>query len=305
MALALADNTLFDSAETAAAFVAELLGTSTDYSIVAATFHDSGGGLLGVVAAAHDVTELRKVEAELIEANFELERANLAKNRFLASMSHELRTPLNAIIGFTGTLLLGLSGSLNPEQVKQVRTVQASGEHLLSLINDLLDLVKIESGKVDVSIQPVVCQEVVAEVVSSLRPLAEIKGLALEVSAPKKPLIVDTDRRMLSQIFLNLTGNAVKFTEEGTVRVGLKRQAKGAQGAVFSVSDTGIGIRPENHDRLFNAFEQMGESVTQRYDGTGLGLYISQKLSALLGARLAFDSEYGKGSTFWLEFGPR
>src|SRR5215813_4010122 len=178
-----------------------------------------------VSSAIRDITQRKQFQAalqvknfELQEKNIELENANLAKDRFLASMSHELRTPLNAIIGFTGTLLMKLPGPLTVDQDKQLRTVQGSARHLLSLINDLLDLAKIESGKVELRLEPVICQRVVQEVATALRPLAETKGLVFEVTTPTVDLIIQTDHRALSQILLNLTNNAIKFTEQGEVR---------------------------------------------------------------------------------------
>src|SRR5262249_49621472 len=144
-------------------------------------------------AILRDITERKRFEQTLHEKNAELEQASLAKDRFLASMSHELRTPLNAIIGFTGTLLMKLPGPLTADQEKQLRTIQTSARHLLSLINDILDLAKIEAGKVEVSLEPVICQEVIAEVVAGLRPLAEQKGLPFEVKEPEREVIVHAD----------------------------------------------------------------------------------------------------------------
>ena len=175
-------------------------GNHTVVSYNATTFNDQSGNLQGVFAAARDVTERKRFEQTLQEKNVELENANLAKDRFLASMSHELRTPLNAIIGFTGTILMGLPGPLTPDQDKQLRTVQSSARHLLSLINDLLDLAKIESGKVEVKFEPVICQSVIDEVANTLRPLAEAKGIEFSVKAPKSSVRIQSDRRVLSQI---------------------------------------------------------------------------------------------------------
>src|SRR5439155_1893161 len=162
-----------------------------------------------VTAAIRDISERKRFEQELREKNVELEMASQAKDRFLASMSHELRTPLNAIIGFTGTLLMKLAGPLTADQDSQLQTVKTSAKHLLSLINDLLDLAKIESGKVVLHFEPVVLQSVVEEVVASLRPVAEAKGLAFEVALPPEDVVLDTDRRALSQIIINLTNNAI------------------------------------------------------------------------------------------------
>lgn len=250
-----------------------------------------------VSSAIRDVTERRRFEQTLQEKNIELERANLAKDRFLANMSHELRTPLNAIIGFTGTLLMRLPGPLTPDQDKQLRTVQTSARHLLSLINDILDLAKIESGKVELCLEPIHCQSVLQDVSATLRPLAEEKSLGFLVEAPKEPTFVKADRRALQQILLNLTNNAIKFTQRGHVLLVLKTDQRQVE---ISVSDTGAGIRPEDQPRLFQAFEQINPTSTRRHEGTGLGLYLSQKLARLLGGQITFQSKHGEGSIFTL-----
>jgi protein-histidine pros-kinase len=214
-------------------------------------------------------------------------------------MSHELRTPLNAIIGFTGTLLMKLPGPLNGDQEQQLSTVQGSARHLLSLINDLLDLAKIESGKVEIKYEPIVCQSVVEEVAAALRPLAENKGLDFQVKAPKGSVRVESDRRILSQILINLTNNAIKFTDKGKVRIELgTRPVNGHSLATIDVIDTGVGIRPEDKEKLFQAFQQV--DIDHRAEGTGLGLYLSQKLAVLIKGRIELESEHGKGSVFRL-----
>jgi PAS domain S-box-containing protein len=249
---------------------------------------------LFVSSAIRDVTERKRVEQTLQEKNIEMERAIRAKDRFLASMSHELRTPLNAIIGFTGTLLMELPGPLTEEQRKQLETIKSSARHQLSLINDLLDLAKIESGKVEVKLEPIDCAEIVHEVADTLRPLAEGKGLKLEVNAPRETML-NTDRRALSQILINLLNNAIKFTENGSIKIDIGRK----NGAVsVAVSDTGIGIKPEDQAKLFDAFAQLERSGSSRQEGTGLGLHLSQKLAELLGGRIGLKSEPGKGSVF-------
>jgi len=225
------------------------------------------------------------------------EEANRLKSQFLSNMSHELRTPLNAIIGFTGTLLMRLPGPLNPDQEKQLGTVQTSARHLLSLINDLLDIAKIESGKAQLNLERVTCQAVLEEVTAALKPLAESKGLKLTSAIPARDVAIRTDRRVLSQIVINLANNGIKFTERGSVQLALAERVKdGARFAEISVTDTGIGIREEDQNRLFRAFEQMEPGG--RNQGTGLGLHLSQKLAALLGGSISVRSEYGKGSTF-------
>jgi PAS domain S-box-containing protein len=276
-------------------------GKQTVVSYNATTFYDRGRTLQGVFAAARDVTERKRFEQTLQEKNLELEGANQAKDRFLASMSHELRTPLNAIIGFTGTLLMKLPGPLNAEQDKQLSTVQSSSRHLLSLINDLLDLAKIESGKVELQPEPVACKAVLDEVSAALKPLGEAKGLKFETRAPKGEPMVNTDRRALTQILLNLTNNAIKFTDRGAVKIELAQQRdNGLLRTRFTVVDTGVGIAAADQAKLFQAFEQLGVSGARRHEGTGLGLHLSQKLAALLGGRIEFESEAGKGSRFTL-----
>src|SRR6185295_10395327 len=180
-------------------------GRETVVSYNAATFYDQDGKLQGVFAAARDVTERKRFAQTLQEKNVELESANFAKDRFLASMSHELRTPLNSIIGFTGTLLMRLPGPLTDDQDQQLKTVRGSAKHLLSLINDLLDLAKIESGKVELNIELVSLAEVMNEVASALMPQAEAKGLKFDLIIPVGDAMLRTDRRALSQILLNLT----------------------------------------------------------------------------------------------------
>lgn len=254
-----------------------------------------------VSSSIRDVTDRKRVERALQEKNLELENASLTKDRFLASMSHELRTPLNAIIGFTGTLLMKLPGPLTADQEKQLRTVQRSAKHLLSLINDILDLAKIESGKVELKLEPVCCQHVVLEVATALRPAAEGKGLSFEVKMPEIDLVIHTDQRALSQILLNLTNNAIKFTEQGRVSLELsQRQVDGHLQTEITVADTGIGIRPDDQAKLFQAFSQVDGSSKRHYDGTGLGLHLSRKLAELLGGELTCHSEYGHGSAFTL-----
>jgi PAS domain S-box-containing protein len=213
-----------------------------------------------VSSSIRDVTDRKRAERTLHEKNLELEKASLAKDRFLASMSHELRTPLNAIIGFTGTLLMRLPGPLTADQDHQLQTVRTSARHLLSLINDLLDLAKIESGKVEVVTESIACQGVVNEVVTTLRPLAEAKGLIFEVSMPADDVMVRTDRRALSQILINLTNNAIKFTEAGSVRLELATPRADDRAIQLRVIDTGMGIKPEDQDKLFKAFTQLGAS---------------------------------------------
>jgi len=240
---------------------------------------------------------VRQRTSELEAANEALALASRSKSQFLATMSHELRTPLNAIIGFTGTLLMKLPGPLTDEQKKQLEIIRTSGRHLLSLINDLLDLAKVESGKMAVAFRPESALRVIAEVVTPLRPLATKKGLEFHDIAPVEDITLRTDRRALCQILINLVNNAIKFTKRGSVSIELRPCA----GAVeFIVADTGIGIAPEDQPKLFSPFMQLDNSSTRRYEGAGLGLHLSQKLAELLGGVITVESEPRKGSRFIL-----
>ncbi len=254
-----------------------------------------------VMSAIRDISERKRIELALQEKNLELANANQAKDRFLAGMSHELRTPLNAIIGFTGTLLMRLPGPLNDEQQKQLRTVQSSGRHLLALINDLLDVSKIEAGKVELVFAAVDCRAVLDEVVATLRPQAELKKLAFTVQLPEQPLALSTDRRALCQIILNLAGNAIKFTDQGHVDLTLLEcRHLGRDAIEIRVADSGVGIPLQDQDKLFTAFSRVNSARPNAPEGTGLGLHLSQKLAELLGGKIVFSSEHGRGSSFSL-----
>ena len=256
---------------------------------------------LFVSSAIRDVTERKRFEQALRDKNLELENAARVKDRFLASMSHELRTPLNAIIGFTSTLLLKLPGPLNAAQEHQLGTVQSSARHLHSLINDLLDLARIEAGKVELLLEPVSCREVLQEVAALLGPSAEGKGLELVLRLPDTDGAIHADRRALTQILLNLTNNAIKFTEHGSVVLELQQAVQaGAQTTTISVQDTGVGMTEAAQARLFESFQQLGAPGSRRQDGAGLGLHLSQRLAELMGGRIFCHSELGKGSKFML-----
>ena len=253
---------------------------------------------------AHHAAELETINREIALKNLELAEASRMKSAFIANMSHELRTPLNAIIGFTGALLMKLPGPLTSDQDKQLNTIRASARHLLSLINDILDVAKIEAGKLTLSIEPVHCQELMAEVADTLRPLAQQKGLALEMAlgeAGQPPAIIDTDRRALTQILINLLNNAIKFTEQGTVRISLsQREEDGELVTEMSIADSGAGIKEEDQAKLFQAFSQLDSTSTRHVEGAGLGLYLCQNLANAIGGALFFNSDYGSGSTFTL-----
>ncbi len=244
---------------------------------------------------AQRTKELAKKAQELEEANIRLQEADRLKSVFLASMSHELRTPLNSIIGFTGIILQGMAGEINEEQRKQLSMAKNSAVHLLSLINDLLDIAKIEAGRVDLSLEKFDIYDVITEVMETFSPVVEEKGLELTADVPEG-IALESDRRRIKQILMNFVSNAVKFTDQGSVRLAVNVLEN--INLQMSVTDTGIGIKTEDMDRLFKPFQQVDSSLAKRHEGTGLGLHHSKKLAELLGGEVTAKSEPGKGSEF-------
>nr|QNO46544.1 sensor histidine kinase RcsC [Methanosarcinales archaeon ANME-2c ERB4] len=238
--------------------------------------------------------EVKKRTQQLVVAKEDAEHANRMKSIFLASMSHELRTPLNSIIGFTGIILQGLAGELNVEQRTQLGMVYASSKHLLALINDLLDISKIESGELEPDLEEFNLAEAGMEVRDSLKPKAEDKGLKLIFEMPN--INVMSDERRFKQILVNLVNNAIKFTEEGEVEVKAIEKDKSIE---IIVKDTGVGIKKEDIQKLFAPFTQLEYTVSEER-GTGLGLYLARNLVRLLNGDIRVESEYGKGSIFTL-----
>jgi PAS domain S-box-containing protein len=255
---------------------------------------DVKGNVVGYIGTVTDITERKKVQ-ELEVAVMKAESADRLKSAFLATMSHELRTPLNSIIGFTGILLQRMVGSLSDEQDKQLRMIQGSANHLLNLINDVLDISKIEAGQMPVANEPFDFKSSVDSCLAKIKPLAEKKGLELIETVPFASLEIIGDRRRVEQILLNLLSNAVKFTERGSVWIdcSVKKNT-----LTTRVIDTGIGIRKEDLVLLFKPFSQVETGLTRKYEGTGLGLSICRHLVGLLGGRISVKSEPGKGSEF-------
>ncbi len=231
-------------------------------------------------------------KAQLYEAAQEADRL---KSAFLASMSHELRTPLNSIIGFTGILLQGLVGPLNDEQQKQLGMVMNSARHLLALINDVLDISKIEAGGLELASEPFDVCQAIQRAVQTVTPLADKKGLPLIVEVSPQIGHIVGDQRRVEQILINLVNNAIKFTDEGEVRI---RSEIINSRLVTQVTDTGIGIRPEDVGKLFKPFRQIDTGVARRHEGTGLGLAICDRLVNMMGGKIWVESQWGKGSTF-------
>ncbi|TLM76293.1 MAG: PAS domain S-box protein [Actinobacteria bacterium] len=239
--------------------------------------------------------ELRSANELLEETNRHLDEATRAKSEFLASMSHELRTPLNSIIGFSGVLLQGLAGPLDEEQRTQVGMINSAGKHLLDLVNEILDISKIEAGRLRLEFVEFDASDIVRAAVDTIRPLAEEKDLEVRMEIAEDLDGIVSDRVRVQQLLINLLGNAVKFTESGYVGLAARRQ--GGQ-VVFTVSDSGVGIAPENHARIFEEFYQVREPNGFKTPGTGLGLAVSLRLAEALGGRIEVASEVGAGSVF-------
>jgi len=237
--------------------------------------------------------------AELVQAKQRAESADRIKSAFLANMSHELRTPLNSIIGFTGIMLQELAGPLNEEQRKQLKMVRDSSRHLLALINDVLDISKIEAGQLTLSVVSFELKPSIEKMVKLVLPMAEKKGLELRLDMAADIKAVTTDQRRLEQVVLNLLNNAVKFTESGHVRLSCRVENDQYR---LSVSDTGIGMGPEDISGLFRPFHQIDTGLARKHEGTGLGLSICKKLLDMMGGSIDVQSRRDHGSTFTIRF---
>ncbi|GBF73012.1 hybrid sensor histidine kinase/response regulator [Paenibacillus sp. 598K] len=243
--------------------------------------------------------------ADLKRAHDQALRANLTKSQFLANMSHELRTPLNAIIGYSELLMDEARELGEPMLAEDLQKINRSGNHLFALINDILDISKIESGKMDLYYEPYRVEELIEDVMATLRPLLERSGNELKLNLTSGEMTTDVTK--LRQILINLLTNAIKFTKDGTIHFEICREAReGVPGYAFIVSDTGIGISKEQLDQLFQPFVQADNSTTRKYGGTGLGLSISQRFCEIMDGRIDVTSEPGAGSTFtcWLPAKP-
>jgi len=257
---------------------------------------ETDGGLL-VTSAIRDMTGQRQAECALQEKNAELERANKAKDSFLASMSHELRTPLNGIIGFAEFLSDGKPGTINAKQKEYLEDILNSGRHLLHLINDILDIVKIQAGKLELNPETFRLADVIAEVRAGVNPIAQNKHIQVEIEIAPGLGVVNLDEQRFRQVLYNLLSNALKFTADaGEVKI--IAGFDGSHRLRISVRDTGIGINPEDIKRLFKEFEQLETGTDRRFDGTGLGLALTRKIVEMQGGTIHVESEAGKGSTF-------
>src|SRR5213593_128819 len=236
------------------------------------------------------------MSGELRRLNDRLELASRAKSEFLANMSHELRTPLNAILGFTEIMLDELYGEVPPNLREPLVDIQTNGRHLLRLINDVLDLSKIEAGRLELGVDEYSVQDIVDVVHTSLKSLAIEKGLAFNASAAPDIPPARGDGRRIMQCLMNLAGNALKFTHHGRVEIDVRLDGGWL---TYRVSDTGIGIPKEEVENIFAEFRQVDTTITREYGGTGLGLSITKRLVELHGGRIGVESELGKGSRFF------
>ena len=245
---------------------------------------------------------VQKQSVQLEDANRELMETDRQKSEFVANMSHELRTPLNSIIGFSGILHKNRKNNLSEDDISRIEKINRNGRHLLSLINDILDLSKIEAGRMDIIVENTDLVPTLRDVAEMLQPQADAKMVALKCEISEPVLKVETDTHKLKQVLINLVGNAVKFTKEGSVILRAEVMDPATNEFRIQVIDSGIGIQKEKLGRVFEAFSQADSSTSREYGGTGLGLTISRTIIELLGATLTVESEYGKGSTFSILF---
>jgi PAS domain S-box-containing protein len=298
-------------------------GTELPVEVVSGKILNRRGEPLAIVSVLHDLTQqvenerlydelktfsneleerIRAATADLAEQNTrlqwqsrELEKANRLKSEFLASMSHELRTPINALIGYASLMLDRIYGDLTPRQEEGLNRIQGAAQHLLALINDILDLAKIEAGRMPLHLDDVKLGDIMTEISQQIEPLVKKKKLSFNVEMPNDDLVLHTDRTKVKQILLNLLSNAVKFTHQGGITVAISKDEADLR---FDVTDTGIGIRPDDLGSIWEDFRQVDQSRTREFGGTGLGLSITRKLVDALGGHVFAQSIFGKGSTF-------
>ncbi len=286
------------------------------FNVKSSPIFNKGNEIVGHVDLIRDITERKKTETELQkardtleikvmerteelhDANIRLKELGSLKSAFISSMSHELRTPLNSIIGFTGIMLQGMAGELTGEQRRQLTIVKKSGDHLLALISDVIDVSRIEANHIELDVKEFDFSDMVRDVRDSFKVTIDEKGLKLVLEVPEK-LMVESDERRMKQVIMNLVSNAVKFTDEGAIKIRVVE----VHGKVeVAVEDTGIGLKDEDMTRLFKQFSRILVEGRQIEKGTGLGLYISKKVSELLGGEVKVESTFGVGSTFTVVF---
>jgi signal transduction histidine kinase len=262
-------------------------------------------------ASAELERKVQEATAELAEQNellrrqhIALEQASALKSQFLANMSHEFRTPLNAILGYTHMLLNGVSGAVTDAQRKSLTRIDSNSQHLLALINDILDITRIEAGRMPLNLAAFQIPALVEEVMSELEPIIKKSNLSVRSVMPRGLPPLKSDRQKVKQIVLNLLSNALKFTPAGSVRI-MASYDRRTRMVGIAVCDTGVGIAPEDQMKVFEDFRQLDNSPARGYGGTGLGLSICRRLSQMLGGTIELDSTVGKGSTFMLRLPAR
>ncbi len=274
-------------------------GTSVPVSMSVTGIYTSEKELTGFLCAAMDITQRKRQEESLLEAMRAAESANRTKSTFLANMSHELRTPLNAIIGYSEMLEEEAEDLKLESFVADLRKIRAAGKHLLALINDVLDLSKIEAGKADLFIEPFPVESLIRDVVATISPLIEKKANRLDLRIAGGMGDMTADQTRTRQVLFNLLSNAAKFTEKGTISVeAFPESSPAGEMIVFKVRDTGIGMPKDQLSRIFEPFVQADVSTTKQFGGTGLGLTISRTFCRMMGGEMTVESEIGKGSTF-------
>jgi len=266
------------------------------YSNSYSTLKDGEGNVIGLTLILRDITKRKQIEIELLNAKQEAEAANKAKSQFLATMSHELRTPLNSVIGFSDILMSKSFGELTEKQFRYAKNINQSGKHLLELINEILDLSKIEAGKMDLHFEYFDVPDVINEVMILIAPLALKKNIDLKVQVEPHIGNITADKIKFKQILYNLATNAIKFTsEKGYVGINANLIDNMLQ---VRVIDNGIGIATEDLPKLFKSFQQLDSDLKREHDGTGLGLILVKKYVEMHGGNVWVESEVGKGSTF-------
>ena len=262
---------------------------------------NTDGSVSGTASLGVDVTDRKRYEAQLLRARDDAETASRAKSDFLSRMSHELRTPLNSVIGFANVMRKNKSGRLSGEEIGFLDRIVANGQHLLALVNNVLDISKVEAGRLVVTTGPVAIDELVRDVIAQLEGAPRAAGVELRADVPQRIASIDSDGVLLRQVLINLTGNALRFTHEGSVVVAAEADPKTGRPLRIHVRDTGIGIDPSRHKAIFEPFEQADPTTHRTYGGTGLGLSISRSICEALGFSLTLSSEPGKGATFTLD----
>ncbi len=273
-------------------------GQLRNFALRITPLYDRRHKVNGRLIVLHDITETKKIERELRRAKEEAEAASRTKSTFLANMSHELRTPLNAIIGYTTLMRDGMYGEINERQMQRMERVVENSQHLLKLINDVLDISKIEAGKMDLYLETFEVAPLLRDILSDVQASAAEKGNQIITQIPPQLGTLHADKTKVHQILLNIMSNAAKFTEKGTIHFTVQRHDSRMR---FTIQDTGIGMNPEQIENLFKAFVQADASTTRQYGGTGLGLAISHHFAEMMSGKISVESMLGKGSTFTVE----